>query len=78
MFGGNGSAVIRSMGGQKDVVLEVSRRGKPTDKAFIEFFNGKFRAGCPDAHGFRRLDDARGEIEGWCRDYNEFRPATKC
>jgi putative transposase len=62
------------MGGQKDVVLEVSRPGKPTDKGFIEFFNGKFRAECPDTHWFRILDDARGEIEGWCRDYNEFRP----
>ena len=29
---------------QKDVVLDFSRPGKPTDNSFIESFNGKFRA----------------------------------
>ena len=29
---------------QKDVILDFSRPGKPTDNAFIESFNGKFRA----------------------------------
>jgi len=33
-------------GYQKGVVLDFSRPGKPTDNAFIESFNGKFRAEC--------------------------------
>jgi putative transposase len=31
---------------QKNVILDFSRPGKPTDNAFIESFNGKFRAEC--------------------------------
>jgi putative transposase len=30
-----------------------------TDNAFIESFNGKFRAECLNAHWFMTLDDAR-------------------
>ena len=48
---------------QKDVVLDFSRPGKPTDNAFIESFNGKFRAECLNAHWFMSLDDARTKME---------------
>ena len=58
----------------KDVVLDFSRPGKPTDNAFIESFNGKFRAECLNAHWFMSLDDAREKMEEWRRDYNEVRP----
>ncbi|AWI60711.1 hypothetical protein AB395_00005534 (plasmid) [Sinorhizobium fredii CCBAU 45436] len=44
---------------QRDVELDFSRPGKPTDDAFIESFNGKFRAECLNAHWFLSLDDAR-------------------
>jgi putative transposase len=43
----------------RGVVLDFSRPGKPTDNAFIESFNGKFRAECLNAHWFMSLDDAR-------------------
>jgi putative transposase len=59
---------------QKDVVLDFSRPGKPTDNAFIESFNGKLRAECLNAHWFMSLDDARTKMEAWRRDYNEVRP----
>ena len=58
----------------KNVTLDFSRPGKPTDNAFIESFNGKFRAECLNAHWFMNLDDAREKLENWRRDYNEFRP----
>ncbi|VTZ49557.1 conserved hypothetical protein [Methylocella tundrae] len=48
--------------------------GKPTDNAFIESFNGKFRAECLNAHWFMSLDDARSKMEEWRKDYNEVRP----
>jgi putative transposase len=56
------------------VTLDFSRPGKPTDNAFIESFNGKFRAECLNAHWFMSLDDARRKCEAWRRDYNEERP----
>lgn len=57
-----------------DVILDFSRPGKPTDNAFIEAFNSKFRAECLNAHWFMSLDDARSKMEEWRRYYNEDRP----
>jgi putative transposase len=51
------------------VTLDFSRPGKPTDNAFIESFNGKFRTECLNAHWFMSLDDARRKCEAWRRDY---------
>ena len=45
--------------------LDFSRPGRPTDNAFIESFNGKFRAECLNAHWFMSLDDARRKCEAW-------------
>lgn len=35
---------------ENEVTLDYSRRGKPTDNAFIESFNGSFRDECLNAH----------------------------
>ncbi|WP_374786276.1 integrase core domain-containing protein, partial [Paenochrobactrum gallinarii] len=56
------------------VILDFSRPGKPTDNAYIESFNGKFRAECLNQHWFMTLDDARQKMEDWRVDYNEVRP----
>lgn len=56
------------------VILDFSRPGKPTDNAYIESFNGKFRADCLNQHWFMTLDDARQKMEDWRVDYNEVRP----
>ena len=56
------------------VTLDFSRPGKPTDNAFIEAFNGRFRVECLNAHRFLSLADARKKIEDWRRYYNEERP----
>ena len=47
----------------KGVTLDFSRPGKPTDNAFIEAFNGRFRAECLNEHWFLSLDDARSKME---------------
>ena len=57
-----------------EVTLDFSRPGKPTDNAFIESLNGKFRAECLNANWFLSLDEARRKCEAWRRDYNEERP----
>ena len=59
---------------QKGVALDFSRPGKPTDNAFIESFNGKFRQECLNTHWFMNLDDARSKMENWREDYNNVRP----
>jgi putative transposase len=56
------------------VTLDFSRPGKPTDNAYIESFNGRFRQECLNEHWFLSLDDAREKVEAWRRDYNEERP----
>jgi putative transposase len=56
------------------VELDFSRPGRPTDNAFIEAFNGRFRAECLSAHWFLSLADAREKVEAWRRYYNEERP----
>jgi putative transposase len=48
---------------QRDVTLDFSRPGKPTDNAFIESLNGKFRAECLNTHWFMNLDDAVRKCE---------------
>ena len=58
----------------KGVTLDFSRPGKPTDNAFIESFNGKFRSECLNANWFLSLDEARRKCEAWRRDYNNVRP----
>ena len=59
---------------RNNVTLDFSRPGKPTDNAFIEAFNGRFRAECLNTHWFLSLADAQEKLEDWRRDYNEVRP----
>ncbi len=56
------------------VQLEFSRPGKPTDNAYVESFNGHFRAECLDQHWFTSLQEARAVIEAWRVEYNQERP----
>ncbi len=59
---------------QRGVTLDFSRPGKPTDNAFIEAFNGRFRAECLNAYWFLSLADAQEKLEDWRKYYNEERP----
>ena len=56
------------------VKLDFSRPGKPTDNAYIESFNARFRLECLNEHWFLSLEDAREKIESWREDYNHRRP----
>ena len=59
---------------RQGVTLHFIQPGKPTQNAFAESFNGKFRDQCLNLHWFTSLDDARRVIEDWRRHYNEVRP----
>lgn len=61
---------------QRGVQLKMIAAGKPTQNAFIESFNGKFRDECLNEHWFTSLAHARAVIADWRRYYNEQRPHT--
>ena len=48
--------------------------GKPTQNAFIESVNGKFRNECLNQHWFRTIEEAASEIGDWRFHYNHERP----
>jgi len=56
------------------VQLKLIQAGKPTQNAFIESFNGRFRDECLNDHWFTNLAEARILIAAWRRDYNMHRP----
>lgn len=56
------------------VKLDFSRPGKPTDNAFIESFNGKFRQECLNQHWFLSVVEAQKTIEAGREDSNGNRP----
>jgi putative transposase len=50
------------------VRLHYIAPGKPTQNAFIESFNGRFRDECLNEHVFLTLAEARRTIETWRED----------
>jgi len=56
------------------VKLHFIQPGKPTQNAFVESFNGRFRNGCRNQQWFRDLVDARRIIDDWREHYNMTRP----
>lgn len=59
------------------VILDFIDPGKPVQNAFIESFNGTFRAECLNENWFISLADAQRTIEAWRIDYNCERPHSK-
>lgn len=58
----------------RQIRLDFIQPGKPTQNAFVESFNGKFRDNCLNQYWFRSIEDAKTTIENWRKDYNEVRP----
>lgn len=56
------------------VKLLLIQPGKPTQNAYVESFNGKFRDECLNERWFTSLEHAKAIIPGWRRDYNEVPP----
>jgi len=59
---------------QRGVKLHFTDPGRPTQNAYIESFNGKFRDECLNRHWFKDLSEAARMIEEWRQDYNLARP----
>jgi putative transposase len=56
------------------VKLAFSRPGTPTDRPFIESFNGHFRQGCRNLPWFAALEEAYAVIEAGRVEYTTVRP----
>lgn len=56
------------------VKLHFIQPGKPTQNAFVESFNGKFRDYCLNLNWFTSFEDARSTIDTWRDHYNHVRP----
>ena len=59
---------------QRGVKLHFIDPGKPTQNAYIESFNGKFRDECLNEHWFNDLREVRKIVDEWRKDYNQARP----
>jgi putative transposase len=58
----------------RGVTLRLIEPGKPTQNAYIESFNGRFRDECLNEHWFTSVAHAQAVIEAWRQEYNEERP----
>ncbi len=56
------------------VALRLIELGKPTQNAYVESFNGRFREECLNEHWFTSLAHAEVVIENWRQEYNDERP----
>ena len=56
------------------VELDFRRPGKPTDNAFVESFNGRFREECLKENWFLSLEDAEEKVQSWRTYYKGERP----
>lgn len=59
---------------QSGVKLGFIQPGKPTQNAFIESLNGKFRNECLNQNWFKSIEQAEDEVNKWRKHYNHIRP----
>ena len=65
---------LQSWADERGVQLKLIQAGKPTQNAYVESFNARFRDECLNEHVFRNLAHAQAVIAQWRTDYNERRP----
>ena len=56
---------------ERGIELRLIEAGKPTQNAYVESFNGKFRDECFNEHWFGSLAEARAIVAAWRVDYDE-------
>jgi len=59
---------------QSGVKLSFIQPGKPTQNAFVESLNGKFRNECLNQHWFQSIEQAVEQIDQWRYHFNHERP----
>ena len=61
-------------GVDRRIELAHIQPGKPTQNAYVESFNGRFRDECLNVSWFLNLWEARRKITAWRAEYNQHRP----
>ncbi len=56
---------------ERGIDLRLIEAGKPTQDAYVESFNGKFRDECLYEHRFGSPAEAQAIVAAWQFDYNE-------
>ncbi len=59
---------------ERNIALQFSDLGKPTQNAQVESLNGRIRDEPLNLHDFANLFGARSAAESWRTEYNEIRP----
>ena len=59
---------------ERGIELRLIEAGKPTQNAYVESFNGKFRDECLNMEVFYSLAEAATIVESWRHSYNYERP----
>jgi len=67
------SHLVQAWAKARNIRWDFIQPGCPAQNAYIERFNGTYRAEVLDAHQFRSLDDARSATTAWLTIYNEQR-----
>ncbi len=68
------SDYFQAWAARRGIEIQFIQPGKPTQNAFAESFNGRFRDECLNVNLFRTLTDARSIVAAWRTHYNERRP----
>ena len=68
------SKAMRFWSERSGAVLNFIQPGKPTQNAFVESFNGKFRDSCLTRHWFKGLADVRRIVDDWHHHCDHERP----
>ena len=68
------SKAMRFWSERSGAALNFIQPGKPTQNAFVESFNGKFRDSCLNQHWFRGLADVRRIVDDWHHHCDHERP----
>lgn len=59
---------------ESEILIYYIDKGCPTQNAYIESFNSRFRDECLSCHMFKDIDHARRVINQWRNHYNAERP----
>lgn len=68
------SKIFLEWASKNNVEIHFIEKGKPTQNAFIESFNGKVRTECLNEHWFRNIQEVENIIENWRVYFNSERP----
>jgi len=67
------SIAFRDWAMKKGIDIHYIEKGKPTQNAFIESFNGKLRDECLNQNFFRNQNELSRDLKNYQKDYNEDR-----